>query len=306
MIKIKNIKTPEQISKLKYPILSFDSVFKTIFTENIDTLAKMISDFTGIKLEKLINNIVLIVQELPIDVNHEKVKRCDFIVKFDKNKKINIELNRDFHSGTVARNLSYAFTLFSSNTKEGEKYDVNMQVIQININYKKGQKGDCLTSYYIMNEKTRKKYSNQLEIYSLNIDKCRQLYYNCNGEGIPKYIKWGAFLGSRSIEELKKTAEGILSLEEARKIVDKLEKITTDNQYMSALEAQQWEQWERNTIYSDGIEAGYASGKEEGYSSGVTDTIRSMLENNLDYETISKVTRKVSKVKRIYRVTKRK
>ena len=63
------------------------------------------------------NNITLEINELPIQRNKEKAKRCDFILRIDKDNIINLELNLKKYSGSTIKNLSYLFHLFSTSTK---------------------------------------------------------------------------------------------------------------------------------------------------------------------------------------------
>ena len=72
------------------PLLCYDIVFKSVFTNQENLLAKMISDITGIDYELLKDNIILETNELPISKNNEKAKRCDFIIRMKNNNIINL------------------------------------------------------------------------------------------------------------------------------------------------------------------------------------------------------------------------
>lgn len=67
--------------------MCFDIVFKAIFTNEENILAKMISDITGIEYSLLKNNIRLATNEVAISVKNEKGKRCYFITKVNNRKK---------------------------------------------------------------------------------------------------------------------------------------------------------------------------------------------------------------------------
>ena len=107
------------------PFMCYDIVFKAIFIDNVNILAKMISDITGIDYKILENNIILETNELPINSNNEKAKRCDFILRITEDNILNLELNSSYYPGLIIKNLSYLCRLFSSMTKRGEKYDEN-------------------------------------------------------------------------------------------------------------------------------------------------------------------------------------
>lgn len=94
--------------------------------------------------------------------------------------------------------------------------------------------------------------------------------------------------------------------------MDKLNKLTNDDIFMSDLERLQWEEWERRSIEKairkeateQGLEEGRIKGLSEGRAEGRAEntiiTIQAMLENGLDYEIISKVTNKsIDEIKEI-------
>ena len=63
------------------PLLCYDLIFKSVFSENENILGKMISDITGIDYKLLKDNIILDTYELPISRQYENAKKCDFIIK---------------------------------------------------------------------------------------------------------------------------------------------------------------------------------------------------------------------------------
>ena len=67
-----------------------------------------------------------------------------------------------------------------------------------------------------------------------------------------------------------------------------LDKLTHDDLFMSKEDVLQWDQWEKNTIYNDGVKEGI----EQGIEQKTTEMVLSMLKNNIDIETISKITNK--------------
>ena len=101
------------MEKTKVPFLCMDVIFKSIFIEYPNILGKMISDITGIEYSLLKDNIELITNEIPIKRKNEKFKKCDFIVKVDKNNIINLEINTNSYKSGKIKNLSYSFDIFS-------------------------------------------------------------------------------------------------------------------------------------------------------------------------------------------------
>ena len=76
--------------------------------------------------------------------------------------------------------------------------------------------------------------------------------------------------------------------------MDKLNKLQNDKQIMTELEALEWEEWERNTIYSDGIKKGIEQeikqGNEQETKEKTIEIIKSMLKKELDINLISEIT----------------
>ena len=271
---------------LKFPLLCYDIIFKSVFMNNENILAKMISDITNIDYKILENNITLEANELPISKKNEKAKRCDFVVRLDKDYILNLELNRQSHTGLIVRNLSYVFNLFSTHTKVGDEYNENLVVMQININCFDNQNGKALSRYHIKEDYDDDIYSNNLVLYTLNVVNCKELYYNYDNKKIPKYIKWGALIYCDDISNIPIITKGIMTYEERNIIMDKLNKLQNDKQIMTELEALEWEEWERNTIYSDGIKKGI----EQGINQNTIEIIKSMLKKELDINLISEIT----------------
>ena len=82
--------------------------------------------------------------------------------------------------------------------------------------------------------------------------------------------------------------------------MDKLNKLQNDKQIMTELEALEWEEWERNTIYSDGIKKGIEQGIEQGIKEKTIEIIKSMLKKELDINLISEITnRSIEEINKI-------
>ena len=87
---IEEVEMNDLIKEEKLPLLCRDKIFKSMFLIYPDILSLFIYDITGIKLD----NINLVMNELPITRKNEKFKMCDFIIKdnnyffvFDRNGK---------------------------------------------------------------------------------------------------------------------------------------------------------------------------------------------------------------------------
>ena len=77
----KNKNINEKLNKLTLPFFMYDISIKSIFVDEVNILAKMVSDITGIDYKLLEDNVVLETNELPVNRMNEKAKKCDFILK---------------------------------------------------------------------------------------------------------------------------------------------------------------------------------------------------------------------------------
>ena len=155
-----------------------------------------------------------------------------------------------------------------------------------------GDEEKTLSKYLIKEIENNEIYSENINFYVLNLVKCHQMYYNESELEIPKYVKWGALITFDNIEDIPKIAKGILEEKEIKIIMDKLNKLTNDDLFMSELEAQQWFEWEQRSIEN--------SIRKEATEQKTIDVIKSMLENKAEYGFISKVTNKtIEEIKEI-------
>ena len=211
--------------------------------------------------------------------------------------------------------------MFQTSFKKGDCYDEKFVVMQINLNCfrdRNSKKG--LSKYYLKEDEDNHIYSNNLVIYALNIVNCHEIYYNCDNLKIPNYVRWGELLYCSDISKIPSITKGIMTYEERNRIMGTLDKLTKDDLFLSKEDIIKWDEWEKNTIYNDGvkegmeqgiekgikqgleqgIEQGFERGIEQGIGKGIeqgiiqntTEMILSMLKNDIDIEKISKITNK--------------
>ena len=225
--------------EIKIPLLCYDFFFKSVFKDNENILAKMISNITGLDYKLLKDNIILETNELPVSRKNEKFKKCDFIIRVGKDMILNLELNKNSYSELLIKNLSYVFNLFSTVTKKGNNYNKNLKIIQININ--------CFKDNF---------YDKNIPLTDFN--------------KIPIITK------------------GILDEKECNLLMDKINKLTKEDYFMTEEESLEWGDWIENSIYNRALEE-----KQD-------EMIKSMFENGLNLEMISKVANmEIEKIEKI-------
>lgn len=150
---------------------------------------------------------------------------------------------------------------------------------------------EALEQYQLREINSHKLYTKNINIFNLNVVKCLGLYYNLdNLDDVPKHIRWGALIYNRDVEKIPDIVDVIMTIEERERLMDKIDKLTKDDLFMSELEAREWDKWERKSMMTYAKNLGVAEGKEE----TTKELILSMLDNNATLEFISKVTNKTS------------
>lgn len=271
-----------------------DKIFKAVFKENLNVLAKMISDITGIAYELLKDNIVLIDNEIPISKKYEKAKKCDFIVRISDNMIINLEINSHNYESLKRKNLSYTFSLYAKSTKGGEKYNPDFTTIQINLNAF-SENENYLNIYGIANVDTHELYTDKFKIYSLDIAKCLKMFYNEDGF-VNNVVRWGALIGSSDITEIDNILGDMIAMEEKDKVKSTIEGFSEEIWKTSDKENAEWAEWLDKSIQYEKEQRAIKLAREEGIQEGIekdqNEIIIRMASNDFDLATISKITNK--------------
>ena len=209
--------------------LCYDKVFKKVFRDNPNALAKLISDIIGIPYLEIKDNIVFSSNELRLNHIKEKSKVCDFIVNVD-NYSINIEMNMYPSKWIKYRNFAYLNNLYNTVVTTGLKYNEYGKKVAIQINFNVNYKSEDLpiSKCVVFDTNRCKIFIDNYYIYQIDIVKCLDIVYN-EGEitNVLPGIRWGALLyadnlkdietilgndllGKKEKEEFMKTIKGIV------------------------------------------------------------------------------------------------
>lgn len=283
----------------KSPILYYDPNFKSFFLENEDLFLILISDITNIDILKKKEDIEIIYNDIPISRGNEKFNRTDFIIKVSDNFFINVELNKDGSNDWKNKSISYIFKIYSIHTKSGKNY-LETKTYQVNINCFESD-DDPVIGYslsptiiwdgYSSIRKVNNNLPNFTEciyVYTFNVYKANKMYYNEYKEkgrkDIPNYIRWGAFLSLKNFSKTSEVMEGIFDESRCKRAMKKLDELQNKSDYLTTEEVQE--------MYETSYERGLVAAEQKGITQTTSNIIKSMLENNMDYEIISKVTGK--------------
>jgi hypothetical protein len=270
----KKEETMNKVNNLDDPILYYDVYFKALFAENEDLLFKLISCITNIKFDKR-KKYEVIYNEIPVERENEKFKKCDFVVKVSDDLIVNVELNKSGKGDWKNKSLSYIFKVYTIHTKRGKKY-YDVKTYQVNLNAFKSDEepviGYSLKPTIIGNGYDEiKEVNNNLPnftdnflIYTYNIYKGNEIYYNyyVNKEKgkIPDYVRWAAFLSLKDFSKVPEVMKGIFNESECKKVMDKMKELESDSDLLSVAEIQD--------IYEQSYDRGLYKAEQEGLKRG--------------------------------------
>ncbi len=259
--------------------------------DNINILSALLSIILDIPYEKLRNRVEIIDSEKKITTKNEKRQRFDILakVKLSLLGKVNLEMNIGFDQTDIDRNTSYISHIFSSNLRSGENYADMETVFQINFNDYDicEQNLDVLDKYYYMN-----KYfhilTEKLQIYHINIEKCRKIWYNGN---IKKYNKLDqqvirlCTLMTLTDEEEFKTCLGEIDMDEfVKKDIEKVEQhLSVDDEILAYYGSKE----DLRKLELGKIKNAEKRGQKE----KAIEIAKNMLLEHIDLDTISRITK---------------
>ena len=200
--------------KTKIPSLSYNAMFKAVIAGNKVILAKLVKailDYYKIDID--ITNKELIIKKNELDIDNYKDRQliCDYIIKIDEFREINIEINRSKYIGLSERNLTYSFKIYYDHFKSGDDYQEfnKYTLLQINFNNYKNPNGKSINRYYMIDaDDLKNKLTNNYSIMNIDIETCYNLVYNkSNLEEISDLEVFGAIVACNYLEDIASILE---------------------------------------------------------------------------------------------------
>ena len=185
--------------------LCYDKVFKKVFRDNPNALAKLISDITGIPYLEIKDNIIFSSNGLRLNHIKEKSKVCDFIVNVD-NYSINIEMNMYPSKWIKYRNFAYLNNLYNGIVESGLKYNEYGKKVAIQINFNVNYKREDLpiSKCVVFDTNRCKIFIDNYYIYQIDIVKCLDIVYNESEiTNVLPGIRWGALLYADNLDDIE-------------------------------------------------------------------------------------------------------
>ena len=294
-MKVKELLTREEIveldKKIKFIPLTFDSMFKSVFTSDLDVLKEFLILETDLKFKLEETSIRVLNNELTKSNDKEYKKTIDIFICLNDKVNIDVELNNSNYNDVISfRNELYSSKIFSMSVEKGEKIKEAMQkaFIQLNLNtkdYDIPYGDDILMTYgmksnliYVENKKTILKY---LAYY-------KRLYYNLSE--LNKAELWLVAILSESLCELYDLLGKLLTDEKRDKFIRKVIEMSEDTFILHEWEKEKMDELKELAIRKDALEEGHEQGFEQGIEQGVQVVAKNMLKNNVSLDLISTYT----------------
>ena len=267
----------------KFFYLASDTVFKYLF-KNPNTrgfFEKLIKYYTGLDISdfKFIDN------ELNSGNIYVDYKLDSILTNSDESIILNIEMNRKYEDYTDVRNRRYLHTI-AGTSKDSKKYSDEKIVIQLNFNcYLSRDDENICTNTYMLKDTDNDLVIEDFKIHNIFIPKEIEVCYNSDIKNKLKLFLCNSYLEMRDIAKEDK---------ELKTIVDEIERLNKDK-YFGALynieeEQKRLEASAESSGYKRGIQEGHDIGIQEGSASTREKIAKSLLEENIAINIISKTT----------------
>ena len=278
--------------KSKIPSLSYNSMFKTVFSNNKIVLSKLVQailEYYQIDIDVKDKELIIRNNELLLDNYKDKQLICDYIIKLDDDTDLNIEINKSKYIGLTERNMTYSFKIFYEHFKVGDNYQEfhKYTLLQVNFNHFSNDNDKTINRYYIINmDDITNKLSNNFSIMNIDIEKCKELVYNSsNLEEISDLEKWSGIIGCNYLEDIASILEsGLLSMDEKEKFLSDIKEKSKDKDVLEAIKLE------------DSIDYRFKAVEEDAYERSIEQTkidiIKECLKKKMSYQNISDISGK--------------
>ncbi len=283
-----------------------DPTFKIIFTNDSDESRGALTCFLSDILEKQVTDVVLQPNELSGEALDDKQSEFDINCKID-GKAVNIEMQGRNENACYGKRAEYHVAhLLNHYTPRGKGWQDIPQVFQISVlNFIFDEDEENCINWYNMKNSNGRKIENLLNIIFIELPKIKQLPDDVSK--LTKTQMWGKFFLYASNKDKQDFVKELCSHNRGINMaVTVLEHVSQDemNWYH---ESRYWmhvfvmKTAERHAIET-GMAKGIVKGMEEGMAKGLEQGIveesakqnfenaRKMMECNIDFETIFKVT----------------
>ena len=211
--------------KTKIPSLSYNAMFKAVFSNNKYLLSKLVEailEYYRLDIDIKDKELIINNNELPIDNYYDRQLICDYIIKLDNNHSLNIEINRNKYDGLFERNMTYSFKIYYEHFAKGDKSDEFSKhtLLQVNLNNFRNINGKNINRYYLINiDDVNDTLTKNFSIMNIDIANCYRLVYNkTNLDGVTSLEIWGAIIACEYLEDISSILErGLFNMQDTEK-----------------------------------------------------------------------------------------
>ena len=290
--------------KTKILSLSYNAMFKAVFSNNKVILSKLIEailEHSYINIDTKDKEFIIKNNELPIDNYHDKQLICDYIIKLDNINDLNIELNRKQYPGVVERNMTYSFKIYYEHFNRGNEYSEfkKYNLIQVNFNKFKNPNNKSINKYYLLDANDSKNFlSKSICIINIDIEECYKLVYNSTKkEEISELEKLAAILYCDYLEDISSILESVrLDNMEKEKFINDINNASCDKNNQEAIKLEDNIEYRFELTEEEALNKGI----KQGIAQNTINTIKNLLKKNYDIKEIASITNKsIEEIKEI-------
>ena len=290
--------------KTKILSLSYNAMFKSVFSNNKVILSKLIEailEHSYINIDIKDKEFIIKNNESPIDNYNDKQLICDYIIKLDNVNDLNIELNRKQYPGVVERNMTYSFKIYYEHFNRGNEYSEfkKYNLIQVNFNKFKNPNNKSINKYYLLDANDSKNFlSKSICIINIDIEECYKLVYNSTKkEEISELEKLAAILYCDYLEDISSILESVrLDNMEKEKFINDINNASCDKNNQEAIKLEDNIEYRFELTEEEALNKGI----KQGIAQNTINTIKNLLKKNYDIKEIASITNKsIEEIKEI-------
>ena len=260
--------------------LKFDLMAKKVFGDNknqnqIKFLLKQILNIDPLYV-KVLNTKVI---DRPYK---DKKFEVDLLVKIDHKTYVGIEINTSVSKEITDRNLFYMTRIMSRDLKPKESFKKLYKHIQISFDFK-GRGELPIMSYQLLNKETLTLLSDKMKIIKVSVPYFYDRCYNKDASLKERFI---GFLNEENKEKAKLLIRGDKNMEE---LYDKVEEYS-DDEIIGLYDLESHRSEVERSVREEATRESFKKGLEQGIEQGLEQAAKQMKKENIDIETISKVT----------------
>ncbi len=281
--------------------MSFDLLFKKMFGDenHKERVSYLVSALLNLPYEEVKENIEILPNDKKLRNKNSKRQAQDVVVRIilSVNRRVSLEMNMNYSLANKNRNLMYLASMYSNELKNKEDYASLEPCIQVNFNtIYTDTKNKVLYDIYSLRNDYGNELTDMIKIINLNIAECYDICYNKNinkyEKDLQEIIKYGALLMEKDYNKLETILEELKMEEEVKEdILDSMEEYSEDEDFSYLYyDAERDRRALENGLKTEARAEGLEEGRKEGRKERNIEIAKSLLEQNIDIEVISKST----------------